>query len=96
VNNNTQQRHLVEAWMMLVVLTSISFFAFRRDAAALPAISHWSATGLMLLVYVKMRLISLHFMELKRAPTYLRAMMEVWIVVAIAALLSMYYGFVTI
>ncbi len=47
---------------------------------------------MLLIAFVKARLIGLEFMELRAAPRLLRLIFEAWTVVACTTLLALYWG----
>lgn len=65
-------------WLVLVVL-SISNFVIGED---LGIEGHWEIGALMLIAFIKARLIIRHFMEVKDAPLPLRIAFDVWCVIA--------------
>lgn len=73
-------------WMLLVaatVLTAVVGIEQHGDA---------TSVGLLLLViaFVKVRLVALHFMEIRAAPVALRALVEGYVVVTFVALVVIY------
>jgi heme/copper-type cytochrome/quinol oxidase subunit 4 len=73
-------------WIVLMVLTCASTWMLSKDAFS-PMVA---TVGVFLIAAFKVRLVMLHFMELRRAPVALRAVFEAWIVVATAVILGFY------
>lgn len=73
-------------WVLLVVATVLT--------AVLGLEQHGDSTavGLLLLAiaFVKIRLVALHFMEVREAPVALRALVEGYVVVTFVALVVIY------
>jgi hypothetical protein len=71
-------RKLAAVWALLVVAT----------------ITSWSlggaAVAVLALAFVKVRLVGLHFMELRSAPVPLRLLFEGWVVVVCSVLIGLY------
>jgi len=76
-------------WLVLIAATSISWALGVEHA-----LGHNSATTasvlILLVAVVKLRLVGLYFMELRNAPTLLRALFEAYCVIVGALTLSMY------
>ncbi|MGQ0622890.1 MAG: cytochrome C oxidase subunit IV family protein [Panacagrimonas sp.] len=73
-------------WLLLMLITGGSYVLGTQSGA-----SGYAATAaILVLSFFKVRLIVLHFMEVRDAPLGLRAACEIWIVVLLAALLWMY------
>lgn len=60
-------------WMLLVILTSISFALFEGGISALIA-----GTAIIVISALKSRLIILHYMEAKRAASHWKFMYDTW------------------
>lgn len=73
-------------WVLLVGLTLLVWTEPLLTLEAVPAAA--SATFLVLMAAVKVRLIGLHFMELRTAPLALRGLFEAWLVVVAVVLTS--------
>lgn len=76
-------------WLFLVALTLASWLLGERQ------IQHegtaWLSTLMLVIGFYKVRLVGLHFMELRHAPWLLRGVFEFW-VVAVCLLLLFLYG----
>jgi heme/copper-type cytochrome/quinol oxidase subunit 4 len=82
------RRPVSVVWMILMVLTCASTWMLSKDAFS-PAVS---TVGIFLIAAFKVRLIMLHFMELRGAPTAVRAVFEAWVLVATAVILGIYFA----
>jgi hypothetical protein len=77
-------------WLVLVLATGVSWWLGTGVPAGASG-SRLVATALLLVVaFVKVRLIVRHFMEVERAPLALRIATDAWIVVVGLALLAFY------
>ena len=73
-------------WIVLMVATCVSTWMLSKDAFA-PTVA---AVGVLLIAAFKIRLVMLHFMELRDAPIPVRLAFEAWIVVATGVVLGFY------
>lgn len=73
-------------WIVLTVLTCTSTWMLSKDAFSPMA----STVGIFLIAAFKVRLVMLHFMELRDAPTVPRLLFETWILAATALILGLY------
>ncbi len=73
-------------WMVLMVATIITTWGLSKDAFA----AKFATTSIMLIAAFKVRLVLLHFMELRQAPLPLRLLFEAWVLVATAAIIGIY------
>jgi hypothetical protein len=74
-------------WLVLVGATCVSWFLGADHGLD----SHTAVTAAVLVVaFVKVRLVGLHFMELHRAPQPLRGLFEGYVIVVLATLLVLY------
>ncbi|MCK9504101.1 MAG: cytochrome C oxidase subunit IV family protein [Porticoccaceae bacterium] len=77
-------------WLLLVALTTMSWEV--GDGGASAGIGTSLVTPLLLLVaFFKVRLVGLHFMELKTAPLPLRILFESWVAAVCGLLLLIYF-----
>ncbi|SEP87029.1 Cytochrome C oxidase subunit IV [Solimonas aquatica] len=75
-----------QVWLLLMLATGISTWGLPKQAMA-PAIA---TAALLLIAAFKVRLVLLHFMELREAPRRLRLLFEVWLLLLTATLLVLY------
>lgn len=83
-------RKLVAAWALLVVLTLASF----ESAWGLAWLSD-PRPGIALVIGVallKVRIVVLHFMEVRHAPWLLRGPLEAWIVAIAGGILAFWFA----
>jgi heme/copper-type cytochrome/quinol oxidase subunit 4 len=73
-------------WIVLMALTCASTWGLSKDAFS-PVVA---TVGIFLIAAFKVRLVMLHFMELRHAPVPLRIAFEAWIVVATGVILGFY------
>jgi caa(3)-type oxidase subunit IV len=72
-------------WLVLLAATLLSW-----ESAHSSGDYRLASAVVLLIAFLKARLIGLEFMELRAAPRMLRAIFEAWTLVACAALLALY------
>lgn len=72
-------------WFVLLAATLLSW-----ESARSAGDYRLASVVVLLIAFLKARLIGLEFMELRTAPRMLRSIFEAWTVVACAALLALY------
>jgi hypothetical protein len=75
-------------WLVLVLATLVSWFlgtdhGFGSDHRP-------ESVLIMVVAFVKVRLVGLHFMELRNAPAPLRLLFEIYVVVVLALIIGLY------
>lgn len=81
-------RHRTTAiWLLLMLATSASWILGSENRGQFSA---GTGTALMLVAFVKVRLVGLHFMELRSAPLALRTLFEAYVVVVSTVVIVMY------
>lgn len=73
-------------WVVLMVATCASTWFLSKDSFS-PTVA---TVAIMLIAAVKVRLVIMHFMEVRRAPLALRFVCEAW-VLAVTALVVVVY-----
>jgi heme/copper-type cytochrome/quinol oxidase subunit 4 len=73
-------------WLVLIAATLISWWIGTGDAAN----PQLGTAAVFVVVFIKVRLIGLYFMELRDAPLPLRLLFEGYCLVVCATLLAMY------
>ena len=74
--------HATRTWGLLIATTGLAWWLAERGALS-PRI----ATGSVLVIAAfKVRLVFLHFMELRSAPTLWRLLFEAWVLLVVGAL----------
>ena len=74
-------------WLILVAITAISWETSVGHADA----DRFVTLAVLVVAFVKMRLIGLEFMELRHAPLPLRLLFEVWVVGVGTAIVALYW-----
>jgi caa(3)-type oxidase subunit IV len=72
-------------WLVLLTATLLSWESARSSGEY-----RLASAAVLLIAFLKARLIGLEFMELRAAPRVLRFIFEAWVVVACATLLALY------
>jgi hypothetical protein len=78
-------------WLLLIVLTGASRL-LAENAKHHSDVATLLSYVLVSVAFFKVRLVGLHFMELRHAPPVLRGLFEVWVVVVCAAVLGLYWA----
>lgn len=73
-------------WLLLMMATCITTWGLSKDGVS-PIVG---TVAIFLIAAFKVRLVLLHFMELRHAPLPLRLLFEAWALVATAAILGVY------
>ena len=74
------------AWLILLLATSITWYLGEVGAAGTGAI-----VGMLLIAFVKGRLVILDFMELRQAPRMWRLLLEGWMLLVGSLILLAYW-----
>jgi hypothetical protein len=82
-------RSPVSIWVLLVALTLLSYISWAESAVV---DAHLAGTAVLLLAFLKARLIGLHYMELRNAVLPLRILFEAWVVVVCSTLMVMFWA----
>lgn len=81
-------RRVTIVWGILISLTLVTLVVGITQGADVGA--RIAALGLIVVAYVKARMVGLYFMELREAPTVLRALFEVWCAVICGVIAVIY------
>jgi hypothetical protein len=82
---------LTYVWVILSVIAVLSWWLGHTARSGGFLVSSTPVTiGVLLIGCIKTRLIMQHFMEVRTAPTWLRRVMDIWLVVFWGAVLSIY------
>ena len=74
------------AWLILIVATAITWYLGEVGAAGT-----WAIVTMLLIAFVKGRLVILDFMELREAPRLWRALLEGWLILVSSLILLAYW-----
>lgn len=78
-------------WLFLVVLTGVSWWMGSGHVTEGTHDYRYTTAGLLALAFFKVRLVIMHFMEVRTAPWSLRLLFESWVVVVGLAVISIYW-----
>ena len=76
---------LVGIWCILAVITLLSLESIHLNGWLLDA--RFQGVAVLILAFIKVRLIMLDFMEIRHAPIALRIAMECWVIIACGGLI---------
>ena len=82
---------LTIVWALLTAVTIVSWLVSRDGGAAHQLNSTVTTVGL-LIAAVKAQLVIWHFMDVRRAPVWLKAVTSGWVIVVFAAMLGVYFA----
>ena len=80
------QNPIHRAWLILMIATAITWYLGEVGAAGTGAI-----VGMLLIAFVKGRLVILDFMELRQAPRMWRLLLEGWMLLVGSLILLAYW-----
>lgn len=76
-------------WLLLVAITTMSWEVGEGQTTGISAALVTPA--LVLAAFFKVRMVGMHFMELKTAPLPLRFLFEAWVIITCTALLVIHF-----
>jgi heme/copper-type cytochrome/quinol oxidase subunit 4 len=79
-------RSASKVWLLLMAATIVTTWVLTKDGIAVRV----ATVSIVLIAAIKVRLVLLHFMELRHAPVPLRAIFEAWVVAVSGALIVIY------
>jgi hypothetical protein len=85
------RNHLTIVWALLTTVT-IASWLIALDGGAAHQINTTVTTAVLLIAGVKAQLVIWHFMEVRRAPVWLKATTSGWVVGLFALLLGFYFA----
>ena len=81
---------LTIVWALLTAVTAVSWLV-SRDGGAAHQLNSTVTTVVLLIAAVKAQLVIWHFMEVRRAPLWLKAVTGGWVIAVVAAMLGVYF-----
>jgi Prokaryotic Cytochrome C oxidase subunit IV len=82
---------LMFVWVLLTTVTLASWLT-ARDGGASHQINTTVTLVVLLIAAIKAQLVIWHFMEVRRAPVWLKATTSGWVLMLFALLLGFYYA----
>lgn len=79
-------RTATRVWLLLMLATVVTTWVLSKDAIA----ARIGTIAIFVIAAYKVRLVLLHFMELRTAPLPLRLVFEAWVLVVTAAVIGIY------
>lgn len=77
-------------WLLLMAATCLSWYLGTNLGQSTHDAQISATVGIIMIAFVKVRLVITHFMELGEAPWVLRALCDLWIAILCTALLTLY------
>ncbi len=81
---------LTLCWLVLSAVTLVSWLA-ARDTAAAPVLDATVTVLVLVIAAVKSQLVIWYFMEVRHAPSWLKAATAAWVGVLFALLIGLYF-----
>lgn len=85
------RNRLVHVWLILTVITVASWLT-TRDGGATHHLNSTVTVVVLLIAAAKAHLVIWHFMEVDRAPRWLRATTTGWVIAIFGLLLGIYFS----
>lgn len=82
---------LVYVWIFLVSATLFSWWAATSSGSHGSQISVAITASVLLMSFVKVRLVLMHFMEVRFAPPWLRLSCDAWLILLIGMVFGFYW-----
>ena len=73
-------------WLLLMAATIVTTWVLTKDGVSVRV----ATVAIVLIAAIKVRLVLLHFMELRHAPLPLRLVFEGWVAAVSGALIALY------
>lgn len=86
-----RKRSLLVVWLFLIMATGLVWWLGMEKSPAAGRGRTWVAVSLLIVAFIKVRLVGLYFMELKDAPWAIRLIFESWVVGTCSAILVFYF-----
>lgn len=77
-------------WFLLMLLTIVSWFLGTHQSDGAQQGDYTAVIGIFVMAFYKVRLVIMHFMEVRNAPIPLRVFCEAWLVVVCGALIFLF------
>lgn len=78
-------------WLLLILLTGFSWWLSASGSARPVQATHLATSSMFLVAFFKVRMVGMHFMEIKCAPWPLRLLFEVWAAGACGGIVGLYW-----
>jgi len=78
-------------WLLLIFLTVTSWLLGEQTGGTQAVDAGLLSVSMLLIGFVKVRFVGLHFMEMQHAPLPLRMVFEAWVVVVCLVVLFFYW-----
>jgi hypothetical protein len=83
--------HVTGIWLVLVLLTGFSWWLSSPGNVQSSSGPSLATASMFLVGFIKVRMVGMHFMELKQAPLPLRLLFEAWALIACVAIVGLYW-----
>ena len=83
---------ITRVWLLLAALTAFAWWLGLDGAGGDGREARPLAVALIALAFSKVRLVILHFMEIRHAPTPVRMVFEAWVIMVCATVIALYWG----
>lgn len=84
--NELLRRGATRVWLLLMAATIVTTWVLTKDTFA----ARVATIAIVVIAAIKVRLVLLHFMELRHAPLPLRIVFEGWVLAVTGSLITLY------
>lgn len=84
--NELMRRGATRVWLLLMAATIVTTWVLTKDAFT----ARVATIAIVLIAAIKVRLVLLHFMELRHAPLPLRIVFEAWVLAVTGSVVTLY------
>ena len=81
------------AWLLLMLATGLSWWLGQGDSLSTPQTGDYRliSSGLILIAFIKVRIVIRYFMEVRQAPLALKLICDAWVLLVSGAILYLYW-----
>ncbi len=81
------------AWLLLMLATCLSWWLGQDHDLSAPQTSDYRliSSGLILIAFIKVRIVIFYFMEVRQAPLALKLVCDTWVLLVCGAILYLYW-----
>jgi len=83
--------YITLVWLLLILLTAFSWWLSAAEGTQPMQAAHIATTSMFVVAFFKVRMVGLHFMEMRHAPWSLRALFELWAVATCGVIIALYF-----
>jgi hypothetical protein len=88
--NALVQNSATLVWVVLMLATGVSWWLGTQPESSGASASRQATLVMMVVAFFKVRLVIMHFMEVREAPLPLQLLCEGWVIITCSAMLGLY------